>query len=232
MAKSRRKTAGRTAGGSTATARKTAARKAAPRSADPVDAMLDLVAAEGWRAVTFGRIATACGISLSELYGQYSSKSDLLVGYSRRIDAAMLEALGPSPLAAEGSVIKDRLFEALMARFDAMTPQKEAIRVLMRDLPGDPAALACFLYGGLRRGLDWALAAADLDATGLAGSIRRKLLGAVYLDALRVWLRDDESDLAATMAHLDKRLSQVSRCLTARRPFSRRGDAAETAATI
>lgn len=228
MAKaSRRKAAAKTA------ARGKAERAAPARSTDPVDAMLDLVAAEGWRAVTFGRIATACGISLSELYGQYSSKIDLLVAYSRRIDAAMLEALGPSPLAVEGSMIKDRLFEALMARFDAMAPHKEAIRVLMRDLPGDPAALACFLFGGLRRGLDWALASADLDATGLAGGLRRKVLGAVYLDALRVWLRDDAADQAATMAHLDRRLSQASRYLVARRPFSRRREsAAESAATI
>lgn len=208
-------------------------RKTEARLTDPVDAMLKLVAAEGWRAVTFGRIATACDMSLSDLYGQYSSKSDLLVAYSRRVDVAMLQALGPSPLAVEGSDVKDRLFEALMARLDAMAPHKDAIRILMRDLPGDPAALACFLYGGLRRGLDWALASVDLDATGLAGSLRRQLLGAVYLDVLRVWVRDDGADAATTMAHLDRRLGQASRCLTARRPFSRRRDsAAESAATI
>lgn len=229
MAKAGRRKA---ASGKTAK-RSTAERVTASRSVDPVDAMLDLVVAEGWRAVTFGRIATACGISLSDLYGRYSWKSDLLVAYSRRVDAAMLEALGPSPLAVEGSVVKDRLFEALMARLDAMTPHKDAIRALMRDLPADPAALACFLYGGLRRGLDWALAAADLDGTGVAGVVRRNLLGAVYLDALRVWLRDDSADMSDTMAHLDRRLSQASRCLTARRPFSRRRDgAADAAATI
>lgn len=227
MAKaSRRKAADKTKSGAKAERR-------APRTGDPVDAMLDLVAAEGWRAVTFGRIATASDMSLSELYARYSSKSDLLVAYSRRIDAAMLEVLGPAPLSVEGGMVKDRLFEALMARLDAMTPHKEAIRALMRDLPGDPAALVCFLYGGLRRGLDWALASADLDATGLAGGLRRKVLGAVYLVALRVWLRDDGADLAATMAHLDRRLSQASRCLTARPPLSRRRDtAAEAAAEI
>lgn len=190
-------------------------------ASDPVDAMLALVAAEGWRAVTFGRIATASDMSLSDLYARYSSKSDLLVAYSRRVDAAMLAALGPSPLAADGSTAKDRLFEALMARLDAMAPHKEAIRALMRELPGDPPALACFLYGGLRRGLDWSLAAADLDAPGLPGMLRRNLLGTVYLDVLRVWLRDDSADLAGTMAHLDKRLARAMRWLTAERPFSR-----------
>src|SRR3546814_1275514 len=102
---SRRKTAGE----SKSARNNRTDRKAESRLTDPVDAMLKLVAAEGWRAVTFGRIATACDMSLSDLYGQYSSKSDFLVAYSRRVDAAMLAALGPSPLGVEGSDVKDRL---------------------------------------------------------------------------------------------------------------------------
>lgn len=216
MAKAkRRKTPGGKAEG-------VAARVDATASADPVDAMMELVETEGWRAVTFGRIATASGLSLSELYTQYKSKSDLLVAYAGRVDAAMLNALGPTPLAVEGNMVKDRLFEAIMARLDVMAPHKAAIRVLMRELPGDPAALACFLYGGLRRGLDWVLASADLDGAGIAGGLRRNLLGAIYLDTLRVWLRDDSEDLSATMPHLDKRLSQALRWLTADRRFLRR----------
>lgn len=207
-----------------------AARVDAAAGTDPIDAMMKLVVAEGWRAVTFGRIATACGMSLSELYTQYKSKSDLLVAYSSRVDAAMLTALGPTPLAVEGNVVKDRLFEAIMARLDAMAPDKAAIRVLMRELPGDPAALACFLYGGLRRGLDWVLASADLDGAGLAGGLRRNLLGAIYLDTLRVWLQDDSEDFSETMSHLDKRLSRAMRWLTADRSFLRRRRSAADAA--
>ncbi|HEX6958234.1 MAG TPA: TetR family transcriptional regulator [Ferrovibrio sp.] len=185
------------------------------RSSDPVEAMLLLVAAEGWRAVSLGRIATACGLSLSDLYGRYASKTDLLIAYAKRIDAAMLEALGPMPAEAEAAAVKDRLFEAIMARLDALAPHKAAVRVLMRELPADPAALMCFLYGGLRRGIDWTLAAAELDSPGLAGILRRKVLGAIYLDTLRVWLRDESADMETTMAHLDKRLRQAMNCLNA-----------------
>lgn len=190
-------------------------------AADPVDVMLTLVAEQGWRAVTLGRIAEASGLPLSALYGQYGSKADLLAAYAHRIDLAMLAALGgPAPAPADEAAIKDRLFEAIMARFDALTPHKAAMRVLMRELPGDPVALACFLQRGLRQGLDWVLAAAELDSTGLPGLVRRKLLGALYLDSLRVWLKDDSTDLSATMAHLDKRLGQTLRLLTARGPLS------------
>ena len=191
-------------------------------AADPVAVMLDLVAEQGWRAVTLGRIAQASGLPLSALYGQYASKTDLLAAYARRIDLAMLAALGePGPAPADAAAVKDRLFEAVMARFDALNPHKAAIRVLMRELPADPVALACFLNRGLRQGLDWMLAAADLDAGGIAGAVRRNLLGGIYLDTLRVWLKDDGADMAATMAHLDKRLEQGLRLLMGRGPISR-----------
>lgn len=191
-------------------------------AADPVAVMLDLVAEQGWRAVTLGRIAQASGLPLSALYGQYASKTDLLTAYARRIDLAMLAALGePGPAPADAAAVKDRLFEAVMARFDALNPHKAAIRVMMRELPGDPVALACFLHRGLRQGLDWMLAAAELDAGGLAGAVRRKLLGGIYLDTLRVWLKDDGGDMATTMAHLDKRLEQGLGLLTGRGPLSR-----------
>lgn len=208
------------------TTRKTAAAKAGAggerAAADPVAVMLDLVAEQGWRAVTLGRIAQASRLPLSALYGQYASKSDLLAAYARRIDLAMLAALGePGSAPADAAAVKDRLFEAVMARFDALNPHKAAIRVLMRELPADPMALACFLQRGLRQGLDWMLAAADLDAGGLAGAMRRKLLGAIYVDTLRVWLKDDGADMAATMAHLDKRLEQGLGLLMGRGPLSR-----------
>lgn len=204
-------------------ARKTASAKAtAGAAADPVDVMLNLVAEQGWRAVTLGRIAQASGLPLSTLYGQYASKTDLLAAYARRIDVAMLAALGqPGPAPADAAAVKDRLFEAVMARFDALNPHKAAIRVLMRELPGDPAALVCFLQRGLRQGLDWMLAAAELDAGGVQGAVRRKLLGGLYLDTLRVWLKDDGADMAVTMAHLDKRLEQGLWLLMGRSPISR-----------
>ncbi len=191
-------------------------------AADPVAVMLDLVAEQGWRAVTLGRIAQASGLPLSALYGQYSSKTDILTAYARRIDLAMLAALGePGPAPVDAAAVKDRLFEAVMARFDALSPHKDAIRVMMRELPGDPVALGCFLHRGLRQGLDWMLASAELDAGGLSGVVRRKLLGGIYLDTLQVWLKDDGADMAATMAHLDKRLEQGLGLLTGRGPLSR-----------
>jgi hypothetical protein len=50
------------------------------------------------------------------------------------------------------------------------------------------------------------LEAAGVSAAGLRGRLRRQLLTGLYLSVLRVFLDDDSSDLARTMALLDQRL--------------------------
>jgi AcrR family transcriptional regulator len=195
-------------------AKRKAGKGAAKAPADPIDTMLELVATTGWLSLSLGAVAQAATLPLAELYRQFPSKLALLRGFAARIDAAMLAALGPEP--AADTPVKDRLFEALMARFDALAPHKDAMRVLARELPRDPLAALCFAETGLSRSLDWALASAQLDAASLRGALRRKVLGAVYLDSLRVWLADDSADLSRTMAHLDKRLGQVEGLLTGR----------------
>lgn len=182
--------------------------------ADPVDIFLDLIAEKGWFGTSLGQVAQATGMSLAELYRLHPSKLALLNAFAARVDAAMLEAVGPAPAMPEAEVgsdearaaAKDRLFEALMARLDALKPHKEAVRRLARDLPRDPPAALCFAASGVARALDWALAAAGLEAPGLRGLARRPVVGLVFLDTLRIWLDDEGPDLARTMAHLDKRL--------------------------
>ena len=187
-------------------------------AADPLDAALDaalaLIAESGWLRLSLNAVAESAGLGLAELYRLYPSKAALLRGFAARIDAAMLAALGPFPAEADeagggNDAARDRLFEAVMARLDALAPYKPAMQVLARELPRDPAVAICFAADGLAKALDWTLAAAGLDAGGLRGLLRRKALGAVYLDTLRIWLRDDEPDLSRTMAHLDKRLRQA-----------------------
>lgn len=202
--------ASRSAGNTSEASRSDA--KTAEAGRDPINTMLEIVATTGWLSLSLGAVAQAAGLPLAALYRQYPSKLALLRGFAARVDGEMLAALG-GETAGETSV-KDRLFEVLMARFDALAPYKDAMRVLLRELPRDPLAALCFAESGLARSLDWALAAAQLDAASLRGALRRKALGAIYLDTLRVWLADDSADLARTMAHLDKRLGQAEGLLT------------------
>lgn len=182
-------------------------------------AALRLTVEQGWSATSLRDIARAAGLSLAELYRRYPSKSALLAGFLRRIDAEMLAGEDEED-AAETELPRDRLFDVIMRRFDALAPHKEAVRVIHADLARDPAALAANRWANLRT-LGWMMEAAGLASSGLRGAIRLRALGLVYARVLRVWLDDDAADLARTMAELDRRLRRAEGVLGLQRGRSR-----------
>lgn len=180
-------------------------------SRDPVAVALALAAERGWRETTLRDIAERSGRGLAELYRDYPGKGAVLAAFMARIDEQVLA--GAETGLGDGEPPRDRLFDVVMRRFDALAPHREALRAIARDLWRDPAALCQFAAGPARRSADIMLVAAGLDAGGLGGLLRRKGLGVVYGDTFRVWLADDSADLAKTMAHLDRRLRQAERAL-------------------
>ena len=99
-----------------------------------------------------------------------------------------------------------------MRRFDALQPYKHAIEVLQRELPGDPVSILC-AGASMLRSMRWMLEATDISTDGLRGILAVNLTAAAYLSTMRVWRRDDSSDLARTMAALDARLRRIERWL-------------------
>ena len=202
MAKSARKTA------------KSAKPKAAKRKPSPGDpqaalreALLRMVAAGGWRDLSYADIAKDAGLSLAAAYQAYPSKAAILTGIGRDIDARLFASLEEDPL--DGSA-KDRLFDLLMRRFDFLNEHRAAYAALAWELPRTPVEAGCLALQ-LRRSLANMLEAAGLSASGLRGAFRIEGLGALYACALRVWLKDESADLSKTMAELDKRLGQIER---------------------
>jgi AcrR family transcriptional regulator len=212
MAKSARKTAkaGPKSAGRPRPRTKTSARGS---GADPKaalrEALLRMVAAGGWRNLSYAEIAKDAGLGMASAYQAYPSKGAILTGIGQDIDTRLLASLEDDPL--DGSA-KDRLFDLLMRRFDALNDHREAYAALAWELPRTPLAAGCLLLQ-LRRSLASMLEAAGISASGLRGAMRIEGLGAIYGAAMRVWLKDDSADLSKTMAELDKRLGQVERCL-------------------
>ena len=171
-------------------------------SGDPAERMLGaaltLAAQRSWRDVGLAEIAKEAGLSLAEAYAACGSKLQVLAALNRRVDRAALAASEPEGLPRE------RLFDVLMRRFDALQPHRPALRSILRGSAGDPAAL--FAVPSLLRSMAWMLEAASLGATGWRGVVRAHVLAGVYLSVLRVFLGDESADLAATMAALDRRL--------------------------
>lgn len=184
-------------------------------TADPVTVFMTLIAERGWRGVTLPDVAEATGMPFAEISRQYWSKTDLLTAFQRRIDEQIL-ADTDAPDNEESP--RDRLFDILMRRFDAMQPYKAALHRLSRDLPRDPLAAIAWARG-LRRSMSWTLAAAGAGGSGVCKRLSTKGLIVVWLFAVRAWLSDDSSDMAKTMVALDKALARAETVATTiRRP--------------
>jgi AcrR family transcriptional regulator len=192
-------------------------RRARRPPADPkqrlIAAALELAASKGWRQTSLAEIAAAAEIPLDETYALFRSKAALLREFRRGIDAAVLGQRAP----AASDPPRDRLFDVLMRRFEALKPHRAGLRAILRDMVGDPA----MLHGlqGLVRSMSWMRAAARLPVTGCWGRLAAQLTAGLYLSVLPVFLRDESTDLGSTMAALDRRLRQAETVLGSFRPI-------------
>ena len=169
-----------------------------------IDAALALAAHQGWLGLSLAEIAGEAGLPLSTVHGAFSSKAAILRGFLARVDQAVLA--GGETDAEETA--RDRLFDLLMRRFDALAPHKQAVAALLREGTRDPSAAVSVLPGFLAS-MALMLEAAGLSASGLRGVARVQGLAVIQGAALRTWLKDDSSDMAATMAALDKGLGRA-----------------------
>jgi hypothetical protein len=161
-------------------------------------------ATSGWASVSVGSAARAAGLPLERARARFPTKFSILMRFGRLADQAALTG------AADDGSPRDRLFDALMRRFDALQANREGVRALLRALPADPA-LALEMTVATQFSMGWMLEAAGIPGSGLRGMLRAKGLTAVWLYTLRAWDRDDSADLAGTMAALDRALTQAER---------------------
>ncbi|MFQ5954733.1 MAG: TetR family transcriptional regulator [Kiloniellales bacterium] len=173
-----------------------------------VDTALAAAAERGWQSLSLNDIADAAGLPLSKVYPVFGSKRAILDAFAQRIDEQVLA--GQPKEWAEEDTPRDRLFDVMMRRIDALTPHKAGVGAVMRSLGRDPVAALCGTPQ-LVRSMSWMLEAAGIDSHGPAGVIRTRGLALLWLSTLQVWLADDTPDAAKTMAALDARLRRADR---------------------
>jgi len=172
-----------------------------------IAAVMDLLAEEQFEDIGFAAIARRAGLSLADCRAEFSAVPAVLAAYTKDIDRQVL-AGGDADTAEEPP--RERLFDVLMRRLEALAPHKAAIRSLARSASRDPA-LAFALNGLTVRSMQWMLTAADITAAGPRGVLRGQGLALLYASVLRTWLDDDDPGLARTMAALDRGLARGAR---------------------
>ncbi len=176
--------------------------------ADPrlLDAFWRVVAERGFHGVTFRLVSESSGESLESLRGAYVNPLALLAAHARMVDRAVLADTAAAP----GDPVRDRIFDVLMRRFDALAPHREGVLRLMSDARRDPL-LALTLAPGLLASMAWMLEGAEVDTSGIAGKLRVNGLAGVWVRASRAWAEDDSADLGPTMSALDRALEGAER---------------------
>lgn len=175
-------------------------------------AFLHLVATRPLSRIDLAEVAAASGVALSEIRAAFADVDDLLAAFFRATDRHVLAEGGPDAEDFAGEGPRERLFEVLMRRLDALEPHREAVRALAKAARRDPL-LALRLLRLSARSQRWMLAAAGIDCTGLAGSVRAKGLVLLFARVLDVWLDDDDPGFARTMAALDRELANAGKLL-------------------
>jgi AcrR family transcriptional regulator len=172
-----------------------------------IDALMALAAERPWEEVTLEALAERAGVSLAGLRAAYDGRLSVLADFVRRIDERVLSGIDAD---MEGEAGRERLFDVLFSRFEALGPYKQAIRSLGEAARRDPF-LALELNRIVASAMAWMLTAAGIPATGGRGALRAQGLAFVWARVMRVWLDDDDPGLARTMAELDRRLRQAER---------------------
>ena len=173
-----------------------------------LDAFIKLIAEKGFAEVALRDVAEAAGLGLAELYRVYPDKVALVAAFLAKIDAEVLAGT-PSRTDPEETA-RDRLFDAMMRRYDALRPYREALGAIRRAGTRDPM-LALAIGPALRRSMAAMLEAASVPSEGLTGALRQNGLLAIHYAVSRVYDKDETTDLSKTMAALDSRLKMAER---------------------
>ncbi|MES1158722.1 MAG: hypothetical protein ABUL42_02400 [Terricaulis silvestris] len=170
---------------------------------DLARAALTVAAAKPWREVTLAQLAQQVGRPVTDFYG--GSLGEAVDCVEEAFDRAIgedLDALDPT------QSVRDRLFELIMRRFEAMEPHRAAVAAMEAGADRDPTLLGAAHQRHVRCAR-WVLALAGLEADGMTGHARAPGLGVIIGQARAAWRGDEAGDFAKTMASLDKNLRRA-----------------------
>jgi AcrR family transcriptional regulator len=172
-----------------------------------IEAFLALLVEKPFESIGLAAVAEKAGVSLADMRGEFGSTFDMITAFVRETDRKVLAGGGAEDAEATA---RDRLFDVLMRRFEALQPHREAVRSLARSAERHPR-FALALNKLAVRSQQWMLSAAGIDSSGLVGGIRAQAVAVMFARVARVWLNDDDPGLGRTMAELDRDLATGAR---------------------
>lgn len=172
-----------------------------------IEALMELAGERNWEDITISDVAARANVPLSTFRECFPSKGAILAAFSRNIDKIVLDGTSDDLI---GEPAKDRLFDVLMRRLDALAPYKLGLEGIYEWTRRDPMAAAA-MNGVAINSMRFMLEAAGIDSEGPVGAIKLQGLALAWWRILEAWFHDDDPGLASTMSALDRELSRGSR---------------------
>ncbi|MGZ8998576.1 MAG: COQ9 family protein [Allosphingosinicella sp.] len=163
---------------------------------------------DGWSEEALAMAAQELGVPAGRARLAFpAGAAEMVDSWFDWIDKAMLIAFPPERI--DAMKIRDRIRELLLFRFEVMRPHREALRRALSIL-AMPQHLP--LAGKLAwRSADRVWRLAGDTATDFNHYSKRTILIGVYGSTTMVFLDDNDEDLAATRAFLNRRIDDVMR---------------------
>lgn len=165
---------------------------------------MELAGERSWEDITISDVATRANVSLATFRDFFPSKGAVLASFTRNIDKIVLDGTTEDLV---GEPAKDRLFDVLMRRLDALAPYKLGIEGIWEWTRRDPLA-ATAINRLVVNSMRFMLEAAGIESEGPVGALKLQGLALAWGHILDVWLQDDDPGHAETMAALDRELSR------------------------
>ncbi len=169
-------------------------------------AALKLAGQTAWDNLTLAQIAKAARCPLLQARKLFPDTTALLPAVVRLIDEETAVLVGTLDNSAAA---RDRLFEVLMARFDVLQSHRAGVLAIAAACRATPSRIPVMLktqWDSMRA----MLRLANLSECGIFQTVG---LIALYDLALRRWSDDHTSDMAKTMATLDRLLRRAERLI-------------------
>lgn len=169
-----------------------------------IDATMRLAARRDFGDVSLTDIAHEADISLADLRDLFPSKGAIVGAFHRRIDRDVLEAVSAQD---SHDPARDRLYEVLRKRLEALEPHRDALASIGRWSARDPMS-ATALNRETVNSMRFMLEAADIDCDGPVGSLKLQGLAMAWGRVLDAWFEDGFSFALET---LDREIARGER---------------------
>lgn len=169
-----------------------------------VASFLSLLGEKCWHGFEMADVAREAGVKLSVLRAEFPGKTACLRAFLSDIDQKVLDSIDPD---MDDEPARERLFDVLMTRLDALSPHREAIRALRKAVQRDPQ-LALKLNREAVTSQRWMLTAAGIPAGGPRAAVMSQALVVAFARVVDVWLDDEDPGLARTMSALARQLDE------------------------